>query len=157
MNKIINKLTGEIYVIKQVDTQRNIAFCDYQKDSYSQIEKRCITLLSFSNNAINAIVVNDIISEKQDFVKSEDYIPIWEEPLWNNRVYIDYKTQTKIAFAYPDWINILKSDPENPIYSKDNGDMFYLAKESELPSDIRLLLESFGLTIENNPNPVYSE
>lgn len=148
MNKIVNKNTGESFEIQNIDTKKGFVTGYYRKDNYSEPIEKLYSLQHIDNESINSIVRDNMLESPEftDFVKEENYVPIWNEPTYKYRVVFPKQKASEIIFKYPGFYEGLNRGTSNPRYENENYFKIYF--NSFMAGACDILEFEYGLTIE---------
>lgn len=159
--KIINKITGQIVDILNVDTIRNIVSANIQDSKYSaQTECNLVLEMPQTDKMFFAIKAREqflAIPENYDWVKIEDFVPNFQRFDWVGEIEHDflyrvYLSDTDIKILTKEYFLIIegiKSSPENPSVSENGGELIYV--DTIMPEAYFVINDILGREFEANP------
>lgn len=146
--KIINKITGEIINIIHVDFVNSKIRIERQATKYSEAieEDYVFDISSITHERAKADVRVQILANENfaDFDKIENYND-WLAPEKAKRLYVTNDQVTWFELHADQFVQMLKSEPRNPMFIINGGVEVYLSNIDPLALPI---LEQFGIKIE---------
>lgn len=139
--KIVNSLTEEIYNFQEYNKITGIWTVEYQKDNFAIPQIQVLPAAMF-------IIHNNI------FVDFEGYeFKNWLHEDWPTRIKLTHKQITDLLNDYPEFLTVMKSDPENPNYEwESKGKIIYAGKTIPISEAERNLITIvYGGIIEDMP------
>jgi hypothetical protein len=135
MIKLVNKTTEEIYNILSVNENTEVCTVEYQKDYYSEVEPKVIPFWQFIEGYANFIGYT---------------FTGWVETTWPQRIKMLFKDQNKLIYDYPEFLEVIKSDPPNPIFEwiGQEGSIIYVGFTAPMTPEEIALVEGYGGKVE---------